>query len=344
MTPTKTLRAKSPTDLLACVPTLLGFHPEHSVVMVTAGRAGAPVHARVDLPADARGRREILEIADELADVAARSRVSEVAVVVYTADLALATTVAAAMTEVLRDADVACLLVISTDGRCWRVHERDGSLRPGDQGTPYELANHPLTVAAVIEGRVVHASREALRASLAPVDEHSLDSVRRSADDRVGRMSSPGRRLPGSPDAVAARDHLVREGRWVRERVRRFLADRGMLRGEDIARLLVAIRSIDVRDVAWAEIRRESSHTHVDLWRDVVRRSPSELVAAPAALLAFAAWLAGDGALAWCAVDRCQEADPGYTLAALVTQALASATPPSVWSPFDPAELSLFAR
>ena len=43
---------------------------------------------------------------------------------------------------------------------------------------------------------------------------------------------------------------------------------------------------------------------HVDLWRDVVRRRPRELRAAPAALLGFAAWLAGNGALAWCAVDR----------------------------------------
>ena len=54
----------------------------------------------------------------------------------------------------------------------------------------------------------------------------------------------------------------------------------------------------------------------------MVRRSPTELLAAPAALLAFAAWLAGDGALAWCAVDRCALADPDYRMAGLVAHTL----------------------
>jgi hypothetical protein len=82
---------------------------------------------------------------------------------------------------------------------------------------------------------------------------------------------------------------------------------------------------------------------HVELWRDLVRRTPHDLMAAPAALLGFAAWLSGDGALAWCAVERCQEVEPDYRLAGLLTQALAGAVPPSTWRPFDQADLALFA-
>ena len=52
-----------------------------------------------------------------------------------------------------------------------------------------------------------------------------------------------------------------------------------------------------------------------------------------AGLLAFAAWLSGDGALAWCAVERCLAADPDHTLAHLVARALEQAVPPSEWSP-----------
>ena len=59
-----------------------------------------------------------------------------------------------------------------------------------------------------------------------------------------------------------------------------------------------------------------NARDHVDLWRDVVRRAPAELRAAPAALLGFAAWLSGHGALAWCAVELAQESDPDYGLAA----------------------------
>ena len=56
--------------------------------------------------------------------------------------------------------------------------------------------------------------------------------------------------------------------------------------------------------------------------------APVDLRAAPASLLGFAAWLAGEGALAWCAVGLRPEAEPDYWLAALLAQALAGAVPP----------------
>ena len=71
-----------------------------------------------------------------------------------------------------------------------------------------------------------------------------------------------------------------------------------------------------------------------------MRRAPVHLRAAPAALLGFAAWLSGDGALAWCAVERAQEAEPGYGLAGLL-HALAGAVPPSAWEPLGPEHLTL---
>ena len=84
-------------------------------------------------------------------------------------------------------------------------------------------------------------------------------------------------------------------------------------------------------------------HEHVTLWLDLVRRSPVELRAAPASLLGFAAWLSGRGALAWCAVERAQEAQPGYGLAGLLSTALAGGVPPSAWEPLGPEHLTLFA-
>ena len=70
---------------------------------------------------------------------------------------------------------------------------------------------------------------------------------------------------------------------------------------------------------------RAVAPAHVGFWTDVVRRAPDDLLAAPAALLAFAAWLAGHGALAWCAVDRCQAVQPDYALAARVAGLLVDA-------------------
>jgi hypothetical protein len=74
----------------------------------------------------------------------------------------------------------------------------------------------------------------------------------------------------------------------------------------------------------------------VELWSDAVRRLPATHVAGPAAVLAFAAWLVGDGALSWCAVDRCRESEPAHSLAGLVAQLLESATPPDAWATLQP--------
>lgn len=332
-TPTRTLRAKSPADLLACVPALLGFHPERSLVMATAGPAGVPVHARVDLPADTAAVADIWATARELAGVASRSLVRDVVLVVYTDDLGLASAVGAAMTEELSRAQVHVLLALTADGRRWFAHGPDGSLAPGP-GQPYTVETHPLTVEAVVGGRVVHPSRQALAASLAPRPDETARVRLAAGQHRDWRSGTSG--------ASGHRKHLVMEGRWVGRRVRRFLEDRMALDACDAGRLLIGMLALDVRDVAWAEMDHDNCVLHVDLWRDLLRRSPPELGAAPASLLAFAAWLSGDGALAWCALDRCEECDAGYSMAGLVTQALASAVPPSTWTPLTADVLPLF--
>ncbi len=86
-----------------------------------------------------------------------------------------------------------------------------------------------------------------------------------------------------------------------------------------------------LRDEAWCWLTRATSASYVDFWSDVVRRSPVALVPGPAAVLAFTAWLAGEGALAWCAVDRARAVDPEHSLAGLVAEMLMSATSPDQW-------------
>jgi hypothetical protein len=83
-------------------------------------------------------------------------------------------------------------------------------------------------------------------------------------------------------------------------------------------------------------LARGDARRAVELWSDAVRRLPDTYVAGPAAVLAFAAWLLGDGALAWCAVDRCRDAEPTHSLAGLVAQLLESATSPDEWTVLQP--------
>jgi hypothetical protein len=308
-TPT-TLRARTPEDLLAAVPCILGFRPADSVVMLTFGRPGQAFHARVDLPGDPADHPAAVAV---LLDPVLRHGLERVAFVLYTRDPVPAELLADELASDFAEAGVEVVEVLRADGERWfPLSPWHG---PGDEGgRPYDDRTHRFLAQSVLEGRVTHESREELADSLVGTDLASIEAVARAARQ-------------------AADDHPshAAERHWVGSAVRRVLAgDR--LDDTEVGRLLVACTKVELRDEAWLLMDRASAAAHVELWRDVVRRSPTDLLAAPAALLAFAAWLSGHGALAWCALDRCAEADPGYRMAGLVAGALEQALPPTAWS------------
>jgi len=326
MTELRTVRATGPADLLALVPTFLGFHPADSVVLVTLGSAPSPVHARVDLPVDPE---DAAGLAAHLAGVVDRNGVGAVALLLYTDDAALAAMVVDALVPRLVEVRCAVRCAARADGERWWLLGRPEQ----GPGTPYDLGTHPLTAEAVVEGRVMLASRAELAGTLVG-DPTEVEEVETWLDEAADRLVT----------LLPSREHLVLEGRWVRHRVRRHLADGRRLDASDVARLLLLLHAtVELRDVAWAEMHHGNAREHVTLWLDIVRRSPDELRAAPASLLGFAAWLSGRGALAWCAVERAQEAQPGYGLAGLLSTALAGGVPPSAWEPLGPEHLTLFA-
>lgn len=303
-----TLTARSPEDVLALVPVVFGFEPRESLVLLTFG-GDRPFHARADLP---ERPEELGELAAALVDPALRHRVRQVLLVAYSsssgrsADRALRSTARA-----FRRAGIQVLDGLRTDGARW--HPVPG--RPGipDHGVPYDLSAHRFAAQAVYDGRVVHSSREQLAASIA------------TDPDRVAGVVAA---LAALVDEV--RPALV-EGRWARDLVVGHVARRTAPGDTEVARLLRGMLDIRVRDAAWSPLRRDVAPEHVSFWTDVVRRAPDLLVPAPAGLLAFAAWQAGDGALAWCAVERCLESDPDYSLAGLVGGLLTGAVAPTEW-------------
>lgn len=340
MTNSRTIKAKSPGDLLAIVPCVLGFHPEDSMVLLTLGEATHRFHARVDLPRDAADHPVVVE---QLSEVASRSGVGRCVLVAYSDDACTSQELSDRLRAALEGDGVTVVDAIRADGERWySLSGCTGPCCPAD-GTPYDLSTHPLTAQSVVDGQVTLGSRRELEDSLLGTDPDALDAVEAAADEAMLRFQASARHPLGPSAPEAARAYLVQEGQWVAERVRRFLLDGEALDPDEAGRMVVALVVIEVRDVAWAEMSRVSAARHVDLWRDLVRRTPYDLVAAPAALLGFAAWLAGDGALAWCAVERCQEVEPDYRLASLLTTALAGAVPPSSWEPVRPDGLTLFA-
>lgn len=334
------LPISSPADLLALVPCVLGFHPADSLVLVVVSGAHGNLHARVDLPEDPD---ELDDAVAALRTALVRNGARSVALIAYTDDPLLAEDTVWALEDALGELGVAVLAALRADGSRWFCLDCAADCCPPD-GRPYDLGSHPITAANVLDGRVTWENRDALAASLEGEDAEDRAAVAAAADDAGRRLRTAERSAPGREDIRGVGIHLVAEGRWVRDRVRRNLSTGEPLDAAEAGRLAVAIAaSVQVRDVAWSEMDRDNAERHVELWRDLVRRVPADLLAAPAALLGFAAWLSGDGALAWCAVDRCRRVEPDYSLAGLLAEALVQAVPPSTWTPVPSEELPLFA-
>lgn len=303
--PPATFRARCVDDLVAMAPIAIGFHPRRSIVMLTFGGPG-PFHARVDLPDDPS---EVDLVVATLLAPARRHRVEKVVFLIYAPDGPVVLPLATELRDGFRVTGFDVLDVVRVADGCWFA------VLPGHPSAQYDgvacdPATHPFTARAVVDGHVTLGSREDVRRSIEP--------------DAAG---------------VARCRELVASG-WthplceteVLEVLTRCTATRAIPDDDEVVGLALAVGDGAVRDRVWGGLDRSVAPAHVDFWRDVVRRLPEDLVASPAAVLAFCAWLAGDGALAWCAVDRAEASGPGHSLAGLVADLLTTATPPSAWT------------
>lgn len=301
------LRARTPADLLAAVPCILGFQPEQSLVMLTFGNRRGSFHARVDLPDDSD---EVPAVVDMLAEAAVSNQVPAVAIVAYTDDDKSAALAIDALTSRLEESGITVVDQLRAHGEeywpFWPEHR--ALARP----RRFDPLSHPFRAQMVVRGTVVHRSREELARTLQPAPSPAVETAARTALRRRGVQ-------------------VVAEARWLLDRLLRLAREREDPSPACAGRVLADLLDTELRDVAWGAMERGDRDAWLDIWSHLTRVAPDRLRPAPAALLAFAAWRSGQGALAWCAVDRCREVDPTYSMADGVAQLLQHAVPPSAW-------------
>lgn len=306
------LRISSPGDLVAAVPYLLGFTPVDSLVVVGLQQRRVIFQLRLDIPDVA----DQGAMAEYVASVVARQGVTGALVLGYGSE-AMVDPVVGVVRAALDANDVSVLEMLRvSDGRYWSYVCSDPDCCPGS-GTPFDLGSSRVAAEATFVGLAAPGAREDLVARLAPVTgEERIEMARARALAEV-RLA----RLLGSAGAPGSATPLLREGMSAVDRaVETFAADRS-LSADDIAWLSLLLVNVPVRDYAWDLVGQDIA-SHVKLWTDVVRRASVDLAAAPATLLAFAAWRGGEGATASIALDRAFQADADYNMAHLLRQAI----------------------
>jgi hypothetical protein len=323
--PPPLLTVRSPADLLAAVPYLLGFHPGDSLVVVALRSKQVIFAARADLPPADAPPTHVGGLARYIAEVVAEHGGGAATIIGYGAAAPVDAVIPAVRAALAAQDQELVEALRAHDGRFWSYLCDNPECCP-PEGTVYDVATSPIAAAATYAGQVVLPDRAALIRQLAPVTGPGREAMQQAT--RRARAA-----LAALLDGASTVDVLG--GRAVRsagERAVTELMSVGQAGGsptdDQVAWLTLLLTHVPVRDDAWRRIGEQE--WQVDVWSQVVCRAELELAPAPASLLAFAAWRAGHGALANIAVDRALLADPDYSLARLLREAFDRGLPPSV--------------
>ncbi|WP_341718199.1 DUF4192 domain-containing protein [Micromonospora sp. FIMYZ51] len=311
------LTVRSPADLIAAVPYLLGFHPAESIVVVAMSGSRIVFAARSDLPGDADPR----EAAGHIAAVTARQGADSATVIGY-GPAAQVTPALDALRDVLADAGLAVLDALRvTDGRWWSYLCTEPDCCP-PEGNAYDPRASSVPAAAVFAGQVALPDRATLARQVAPIGEATMRPAIERAEQRLTAL------LAGAPASdLLGRRALRVAGVAAYRAARRRHRDGERLTDDEVAWLCLLLTHLPVRDHAWE--RTDGRVEDVAFWSELLRRAEPELIAAPGALLAFAAWRDGQGALAAVALERVLAEHPDYSLALLMDDLLRRGVPPS---------------
>lgn len=320
----------SPSGVLAVVPHLLGFHPRKSFVVLGLAppRARVKLGFRYDLP-DPPDAAVTEEIAGHAAAILARQRITTAILIGYGPGH-LVTPVADALRAAAGSARISLREVLRVeDARYWSYLCHDPACCPAE-GVPYDPVAHPAAAALVTAGLAAYPDRESLARTLAPVKGPAARSMARATERaraRVAALLAEQRKSGRSGDVLRL---VVEDGRRAVGEAISAYRDGGRLTDDDqIAWLSVTLTDLRVRDDAWARMEPDHKEAHQRLWTDIVRRACPEYVPAPASLLAFTAWQAGEGTLANIAIGRALDADPQYSMALLLGDVIDAGVPPS---------------
>jgi hypothetical protein len=312
------VKLHDPGDVIAMVPYLVGYLPVESLVVV--GLLGRRQRVGPVLRADLPPEDHLVAAVDQVAGVFAMHRVPSAFVVCFSVTACRADPAIRLLVRALREAGVRVVDAVRADGSRWWPADGFGP-RGRDPGAPAGVAYDPgcmrVSAEAVAAGLTYGADRDESRRMFTP-DPTARAQVAAILERMGSRPAGVTDRRAGAESAMLS---LVQRATSSNREV-------GL---EDVAQLGLAAARITTRDMLWVLMDRPTARAHLELWAAVARAMPDRLLAGPATLAGFAAWLAGDGTLARHAVERVLEVAPTYSMARLLEGALDRFLDPRAW-------------
>ena len=184
------VRIGSPAQIVAAVPYLLGFHPDHSLVVIGARPPRDRVHVtfRYDLP-DPPEPAYTSEIADHAVAVLTREQVTTAILAGYGPGR-LVTPVAAELRTRLTGAGIEVREMLrAEDGRYWSYLCTDPACCPAE-GLPYDVPSSSVAAQMTVAGNIALPGRAALAAMVAPLGDPARTSMRQATADAESRAAA----------------------------------------------------------------------------------------------------------------------------------------------------------
>ena len=311
-------RLSSPGEILAVLPSLCGFRPDESLVMLSlrGPRKRLGLTARVDLP-DERGE---LPLARLCVDRMAGDGADAVVVAVYS-EHGRRPGLVEAITAACDARRLDVLEALHVHGALWTSYSCTAPCCP-DTGTPVPVAPPVLGLVQAeqaVSGRAQLASREELVRSLAPPALLSAAL----ADQRLDQAEQLWLRSRTAHGATASRHATLEHARVLLDRV----AEGGSVLPHDAALLAVGLGDVVARDRLATMVLTRADEL-LSLMVQVARQVTPPRDASVCALLAWTAYAKGDGATANVALDRALAGTPDHSLSLMLRQWLDAGIPP----------------
>lgn len=308
-----------PGALIAALPAVLGFVPERSLVLVSIDDGELGSVMRVDLSEALTGRLE------QLAQVAAAAEPEAAIAVIVDADGAGCPVcneqyreLCTVLTEQLSQHDIVLWAahVVDRVAPGGRWHCVDGC---GSGGAVDDPSASPLAAAAVLDGRRLYARRADLQAVIAVSDPGRTAALAALMDEHAASRAAACRVDPrgrGRADVQTAMAAATRVG------------DGQPLDDEELATVGCALADIQVRDTLYGLAVGENAGAAESLWALLARTLPEPARVEALVLLAFSAYVRGDGPLAGVSLEAALRCAPDHRMAGMLDTALQSGLRP----------------